>query len=235
MPEKITIGACWDGRDYYPKEYVNNLYQMVRRNTAVPFDFVLYVGPEAEKPGVCSGIDPAIRIVPSGLPYWWAGTRFWQPAAEGIDTATILYLDLDVVILKNIDDIINYPSEFAVSREFPDTPAYSGFCNNGNLGVSLIRNNAGAKVWEEYLKAGIPTWNPLTTHNRGKLTLAIQTIVNEPEYGIKKDLFPVDWICSYKYQVLKRGIPDDCRIVHFHGQPKQNRCLHEEFVKQNWR
>lgn len=241
MKPEITICTCWDGRDYYPREYVEILHRMVERHTSVPHDFVLYIGPDAEAPGKCDGLDPAIRIVPVGMPSWWLVTKFWQPDPPGIRTKSLLYLDLDIVIIGSLDDLISFPSEHALSHEYPTGHIPVGeevqamHAGNANIGITLIRNNAGAKVWEEYLKAGAPTWDPLSKCSRGSLPLAGQTIINSPKYGIKKDLFPSDWICSYKYQVLKRGIPKDCRIVHFHGLPKQAACMHEEFVKEHWR
>lgn len=242
MNADITICTCWDGRAYYPREYVNILYRMVQRHTTVPHDFVLYIGPEAEAPGKCDGIEPAIRIVPAKMTSWWLVTRFWQPDPPGIETKSLLYLDLDIVILGSLDDLIRFPSDHALSREYPTGHIPIGAerqamrAENANIGITLIRNNAGAKVWEEYIKAGSPQWDPLVTRSRGALPLAGQTIINDPKYGIQKDLFPSDWVCSYKYQVLKRGIPADCRIVHFHGNPKPHEVRDREpFVRENWR
>jgi hypothetical protein len=241
--DDFTVVTCWDGRDYYPKEYINILYNMVERHTTIPHEFVLYAGPEAEKPGRCDGINPAIRIVFTGMPSWWQNAKIMQPDPIGIGTKSLLFLDLDIVIIGSLDDLILYPSDFALSREYPTGHIPIGAeiqamkADNANIGIMLIRNNGAAKVWEEYVKAGAPTWDPLKTGvaARGALPLATQTIINYPKYGIKRDLFPSDWVVSYKYQVLKRGIPEDCRIIHFHGAPKQAACMHELFVRENWR
>jgi hypothetical protein len=242
MNPDITVCTCWDGRDYYPKEYINILHRMVERHTTIPHDFVLYAGPEAQKPGRCDGINPAIRVVFTGMPSWWNNAKITQPDPVGIRTKTILFLDLDIVIISNIDRLIEFPSEYAMSVEYPSghlpvgQERYAMKSRNANIGVTLIRNNAAAKVWEEYQKAGAPKWDAITTrvHDRGALPLATQTIVNDPKYGIKYDLFPSDWVASYKYQVLKRGIPKDCMIVHFHGRPKMHE-VDEPFVRENWK
>lgn len=241
MTPDFTIVTCWDGRDYYPREYINILYRMAQRHTTIPHDFVLYAGPEAEKPGKLDGLDPAIRIVFTGMPSWWQNAKIMQPDPVGIATKSLLFLDLDIVILGSLDDLIRFPSDFALSMEYPTGHIPVGAerqamrATNANIGIMLIRNNGAANVWGEYIKAGAPTWDPLTTRNRGALPLACQTIINDPRYGIKKDLFPSDWVCSYKYQVLKRGIPADCRIVHFHGVPKPHQVLAQHaWVKENW-
>lgn len=242
MKPEITICTCWDGRDYYPKEYINILYRMVERHTTVPHDWVIYVGPEAE--GKTGGIDPGIRIVPTQMTSWWLVTKFWEPNPVGIETPSLLYLDLDIVILGSLDDLILFPSDHACSREYPrvhvpvgaELQAMGAKNMNANIGISLIRSNGGARVWEEYIKEGAPQWDPLVTHSRGNLPLAGQTIINNPKYGVKTDLFSDQWVCSYKYEVLKRGIPEDCRIVHFHGRPKPHEVMEKHsWIKENWR
>jgi hypothetical protein len=232
--EKVTIGACWDGRDYYPVEYVNKLYRACFRNTTIPFDFVLYVGPEAERPGRIDDIDEAVKIIPVGLPYWWSGMKFWQKNPPGIETETILYLDIDQVIVGSLDDILRFPSEHACMKDYPSHACPRGNEGDINPSVTLIRNNAGIRVWEEYVKAGMPVWDPLNGR-RGPLPMATQGIINDPRHKIKKDLLPENWVCSYKMEVRGYGLPEDCRIVSFHGRPKPHACMHEEFVKEHWR
>lgn len=233
--DRITIGACWDGREYYPSEYVNRLFNACCRNTTIPFDFVLYVGPEAEKPGRTSAIAPEIRIVPVGLPYWWSGMAFWKKDPPGIDTDTILYLDLDQVIVGSLDDIIRYPSSHACMKDWPTHNCPPGLERDACVSTSLIRNGAASAVWEAYEAAGKPVWNPLT--EKGPLPMATQGIVNDQALGIPHDLFPENWVCSYKLEVLKRGgLPDDCRIVAFHGRPKQHEVIHKEpWIMEHWR
>lgn len=231
---EITIGTCWDGGDYYSVDYVNRLYRACRRNTTIPFDFVLYVGPEAEKPGRCAGIDRAIRIVPVGLPFWWCGMPWWMKNPPGIYTGSILYLDIDQVIVGSLDDLILYPSNHAYMKDYPSFACPPGLENDACVSTSLIRNGAGALIWEIYEKAGKPIWNPLA--GTGQLPMACQGIVNDPNHYIEKDLFPENWVCSYKLWVLKKGLPEDCRIVSFHGRPKPHEVLGcESWVRENWK
>lgn len=230
---KITIVSNWSG-DYYPLEYVNRLYRAVCRNTTIPFDFVLHIGPEAEKPGKLEGLDSRIIPVPVGLPSWWSSMAAFQHDPPGIYTGSLLFLDLDIVIVGSLDDLINYPSNLALMKDYPAKLCPKGNENDGNTGITLIRNGAGAKVWDEYVKAGMPTWDAIKVHGGGDiLPLATMTIINDPCHEIKKHLFPEEWVSSYKLQVLRDGLPEDCRIVHFHGQPKQEAC-NDQFIKDNW-
>jgi len=231
---RITIGASWDGGDYYSPEYVNRLYRACQRNTTIPFDFVLYVGPLAERPGRCDEIDKAIRIVPVGLPTWWSQLKFWQANPPGIETDTILYLDIDQVIVGSLDDLINFDSDHAYMKDYPSRSCPPGREGDANNSTGLIRKNGGAKVWEEYVKAGMPTWNPLVRPCQQPLPMAGITIINDPARGIKYDLFPEEWVASYKLEVLPNGVPEDCRVVAFHGRPKPHE-VDFPWVKEHWR
>lgn len=232
--EKITVGCCWDGRDYYPTEYVNRLFRACLRNTTIPFEFVLYVGPEAEKPGRTADIDDAIRIIPTGLPFWWSGLPFWKKDPQGVHTATLLYLDLDQVIIGSLDDLILFPSDQAYMKDYPGHSCPAGLEHDACVSTSLLRNGAGHRVWDEYVVQGKPTWDPLNPPSKRALPVACQSILNDLKYGIRFDLFPENWVCSYKLEVLKNGLPDDCRIIAFHGVPKPH-AVDLPFVKEHWR
>lgn len=230
MTEKITIVACWDGGDYYPPVYVNRLFTACQLNSTIPFDFVLYAGPLAERPGRISAINPEIRVVYTGLPSWWCGMPVWQKNPPGVVTDSILYLDIDQVIVGSLDDLIRYDSDLIGMKDYP-----SGSCPTGRerdicVSTVLIRNGAGSVVWDEYVKAGSPAWDATSGH-KGPLPMAAQGLVNE---HCRPDRYPENWIISYKDTYLKYGLPDDCRIVAFHGQPKQAQCTKEKFVRDHW-
>ncbi|MEI7635879.1 MAG: hypothetical protein WCJ37_01125 [Syntrophus sp. (in: bacteria)] len=231
MNRTITIGACWDGRDFYSAEYVNRLYRACLRNTTIPFDFVLYIGPSAE--GRRHEIDPAIRIVQTGLPYWWSGFMFWKNDPPGINTETVLYLDLDQVIVGGLDDLINFPSEQAYMTGYPRHACPPGMERLTCVSTSLLRNGAGRKVWDEYVALGKPQWDPWNPPTGRLLPIGCQSIIDDPAHGMKYDLFPEEWVASYKLQILKKGMPHDCRVVAFHGRPKQHE-VPDDFVKEHW-
>lgn len=228
--QKVTIVSCWDGGDHYSYEYVNRLYRACKRNTSYPFDFVLYVGPLAEKnPGIFK-IDPEVKFMQTGLPYWWCGMPFWKANPPGIETEVRLHLDLDIVIVGSLDGLLGYPSAHCCSLDFPEGKAPHGQEKDINPGVTLIRGDAGAWVWKEYLRHGMPTWNPFDRDADKPLPLAAQAIINEVHGA---DAFPGRWCASYKFAVQGKGLPEDCRTVHFHGRPKQG-DVEESFVKENW-
>ena len=121
-------------------------------------------------------------------------------------------------------------------KDYPVARCPVGCETDGNTGIALIRNGAGEKVWSEYVRHGMPTWDPMDPYGSDRtLPLATMTIINCPRNGIAKALFPENWVCSYKLEVLKAGLPEDCRIVHFHGRPKPHEVIDREpWVKEHW-
>ena len=230
---QITIVTNWDGSDYYSKEYINRLYRACCRNISMPFDFLLHIGPEAEKPGRLSGIDSHVRAVPVGLPSWWSSMAAFQANPPGVYTGSLLFIDLDCVIVGSLDDLITYPADLVLMKDYPAAHCPPGRDNDGNTGITLIRKGAGEKVWSEYVRHGMPTWDAMAPPPNQMLPLATMTIINDPKNKIEKTLFPENWVASYKMQVRAHGLPDDCRIVHFHGRPKQHE-VNEQFVWENW-
>lgn len=229
----FTVCACWDGGNYYPVEYVNILFNSIYRNTSIPFEFVLYVGPEAENNPNSRKINNSIRIIKTNLPYWWSGMNAWALKPKGVNTETVLYMDLDQVIVGNLDDIINYDSNHCYMKDYPAYCCPKGKENDGNATVSLIRNGSGHHVWDEYVKAGCPIWSPLKPPKNRLFPLAAQGIMNDS--SVHHDVFPEAWVASYKLWVLKFGIPDGCKSVSFHGKPKPHEITYVPFIKENWR
>jgi hypothetical protein len=227
--DKVTICTSWDGKDYYPAEYVERLYRSVYRNTSVPFDFVLFAGPDVKD----GQFGEDIFVVQTGKSYWWPGMFFWMKNPPGVQTRTKLYIEIDVVIVGSLDTLINWPSNHCYSRDWQGDTMPKGQENEVNPGVSLIRDGADSYVWDEYVKAGMPDWNPKQkTKDIKSLRMAAQGIINDKQRGY--DLFPETVCSSYKYKVRKEGLSKDCITVHFHGAPLQD-DVNDYWVKEHWR
>jgi len=154
----------------------------------------------------------------------------WQKNPPGVETSSILYVDLDQVIVGSLDDLIGFGADLAGMKDYPSWCCPRGCEKDVCISTMLIRNGAGATVWDEYVRAGKPTWD--AAHGpKGPLPMAAQGLVNK--YCAPKSL-PEDWVVSYRDVYLKRGLPSDCRIVAFHGRPKPHECFHEPFVRENW-
>lgn len=126
--------------DFTP-EYVHRLHAMSRRWIARPFRFVCLTDqPEAMGDGI-----EAIRIA---LPHdergeplkgWWAKIALFSPLHDLGER--VLYLDLDTLIVDAVDEIVDYPADFAL---VPDGAPH--FKPKGGLAV-VKAFNSSVMVW----------------------------------------------------------------------------------------
>lgn len=121
MKKKI-ICINW-GTKYGPK-YINRLYGMVSRNITPPFDFVCFTdNPEGIRPEVRTFDLPPIDIeMPTGTRGIWPKSRLWGPALGDLQ-GPVLYLDLDLMVLRNIDSFFESGGEDdVILARNPNTP-----------------------------------------------------------------------------------------------------------------
>ena len=230
----ITITCGWSGDSLYSLEDVNKLFRGVKRNTTCPFDFILYAGPEAQKPGKLDGLESGIKIINSEYPSWWVGMKGADPDNRPwIKTDSILALGLDCVIVGSLDELITFPSDLAAMKDYPAHCCPKGKEKDMSGDVMLIRNDADRPLWDAYVKAGKPTWDCRNIPADATFRMCGQGWINETR-AVHVDLFPENWVISYKLGVRGRGLPDDCRIVSFHGQPKPG-DVDEEWIKEHWK
>ena len=112
----------------YSADYVNTLYNMVSRYCNLPFKFHCLT----DNP---NDINPNIQIIelPRFLSGWWCKPYIFSDKLP--IQGTILYLDLDVVISNNIDNMFIYsPNDWCIIRDFtrhlrPDWKKYNSSCH----------------------------------------------------------------------------------------------------------
>lgn len=217
--DSVTI-CCLKKGDKYGPEYVNTLAAMVQRNVQMTgHDFVCFTDDPA-------GIHPHIRTAP--LPYnapkWWGKMGLYMPTIPGINTGRILFLDLDVVITGPLDDLLEYPSDFAMAKDWP-TGAWAAIDSrddDGNSSVVLLKVGAVPQIWERYVEAGKPT--PESPGDQEWINAAFPRL---------SELLPERFVQSYKLHKLAGETSPACSVVMFHGLPKPPDC--GGWVSRYWR
>ena len=94
--------VCLKHGTKYSSEYVNKLYNMVKRHCTIPHTFVCFTDDVRD-------INPEIKTInlkEIGVYGWWYKPMFFDKNFP-LD-GTILYFDLDVVICRNIDNLFTY-------------------------------------------------------------------------------------------------------------------------------
>ena len=223
----------------YSAEYVNRLYRMTMRNTTLNPKFACMT----EDP---TGLDENIIIIPlpSNLEGWWCKPYMYSKDLP--IKGTILYMDLDVVIANNIDQLFLYqPGYWCTIRDFTRVmrPGWQKYNS------SVVRFNTGQLgfLWETFAK------DPKAIQKR---FFGDQDYLYEEAVSQKKQarLFPDTWIMSWKWEIRKsrefapggtkgnRKLkyiedvvprPETCICV-FHGDPNPEHC-EDPWVVDNWR
>ena len=237
MSSKPRYVACLKYGKKYDPEYVNKLYDMVKRNLTLNFNFVCFT----EDP---QGINKEIQIKPlplnKNVQGWWYKPFFFDPNL-GID-GTVLFLDLDMIIFRNIDNLFSYkPGEFCIIRDFNRcrVPSYDKF----NSSVFRLDTGQHSHVYYDFIKDP----RMISRRFQGDQDWIRHTIKDGFHY------WPEEWIMSYKWEMRDRPrmvldprggrnfaetgepkIKPATSIAVFHGDPNPHKC-NDPWVKNHWK
>lgn len=228
--------CCLKYGNKYSSEYVNKLNNMVKRNLTIDYEFVCFTEN-------ASGIDKDIRIEPlPNLPVngWWYKPMFFDP--KFVLKGTLLFLDLDLVVFKNIDNLFSYePTKFCIIRDF-NRYIIKNY-NKFNSSVFRLDTGHHPQVYTDFIK----NTQSICSRYHGDQDWIRKQITSDFVY------WPDDWIQSYKWEMRgkpvfdkkPRGerdflisgdpkIKDDTNIAVFHGDPNPHNCK-DQWVVDNWR
>ena len=227
--------VCVKWGNKYVSQYVNVLYNMVKRHTTVPFEFHCIT--EDTK-----GLDPHIKTIklPNDpwIKTWWS--KLWMFGSHFPLQGNILYFDLDVIVFRNIDELFNYnPDKFMIIRDFNRCRIKDWkLCNS-----SVMRWNTGTMnyLWDDFVSKP----NKVMQDNHGDQDWITKRADKDTNH------WPDDWIRSYKWEMIgykdtkaRRGpklifdrppkIIEANKVAVFHGEPKPFNCG-DEWVEANWK
>ena len=168
--------ACVLSGGIYNRSHVERLEGMVAEHLSQPYRFT------------CLGGSP--------FPGWWAKISLFEP---GRFEGRVLYLDLDVTITGDLDDLANYPAPFAIIKDW-NGPGF----------------NSSVMAWDAGTADHLYTQFDETVMDRLR---GDQDWINERFCGAAT--FPKKWCLSYKKNKQSLGhMSDQCKILIFHGKPK---------------
>lgn len=201
----FTNFVCVQSGNYLGRgaEYVNNLFDMVRRNLpeGMARFFCLTDDPQ--------GLDSYINVLP--LPEdleGWYGKLYLFKRGLFTEGSRLVFLDLDTLIVGNCRALTEYHGEFATLRDF---------YHPERLGPAVILWKAGDlsdSIWDEWAAAGKPRnemgdlwW--LNNLDQGRFARRIDKL---------QDLYPGVFV-SFKKDCNPHA-PLGARVVCFHGVPR---------------
>lgn len=191
--------CCVKWGKLYGPEYVNTLFDMVRRNLPAGFPgrFVCLTDDPA-------GLEEGIQTLPlpQGIIGWWNKLYLFAPNVfpKG---ERVLFFDLDTAITGPLDEIASYAGPFAILRD-----AY----RKDGLQSSVMAWEVGThRFWEAWHRQGCPM------DGRGDQGF-IEDAIERGHVDLWQDLFPGKFR-SYKVE-CRTQIPRGTSVVFFHGHPR---------------
>lgn len=189
----------------YSPEYVYNLQRMVEKNLTLPYRFVCLTNSDL----LCDTI-PLIN----NWPVWWSKVELFR---KGLFVGKVLYFDLDTVLFRNIDSMLEQIEGFVALRPFnPKRARRENYFASGILGFEADKYNF---IYDAFKTEFMDEF-------RGDQDY-FSYVMNEYGKGFSFWQDKVDGIYSYKRDLKYRKI-NDTRVVCFHGSPRP----HE--IKNRW-
>ena len=221
--------ACVCYGDKYSVEYVQKLYNMVKRNTTFPVNFIVFTDHVKMHKMVEGDID--IRKFPeTDLQGWWNKLQLFHPKTSL--AGNTLYMDLDVVIMKNIE-CFAYIGE---NKNFVGMNDFNPTTGNFNSSIMRFNNKYHSKlIWDEYMKR-----RSEFSKMHGDQEI-VSALIKKHKDTIS---FPDEWTQSYKwynregkrYHSEKWTYEQDpnAKVCVFHGRPNPAES-NQEWVKELWK
>lgn len=197
MDELNIITLKW-GTKYGP-EYVNRMYNMVKRNLTVPFKF--YCITENHH-----GINVNVNILPLKNPEltgWWHKLSIFDTELYGLQ-GQALFLDLDLVLVDNIDCFSGYPGDFCIIKDWLFDRKNLHMCNSSVMRFEIGKH---AYIWHNFLK------------DKENIIARLPGDQDWITEQVNETFWPDEWCRSFKWDKIEDRPPKNCKIVVFHGEP----------------
>ena len=191
LDKRANYIVCLKHGTKYSSQYVNNLYNMVKRHCTVPYEFVCFTDDLRD-------IDPNIKTItlkPLGVSGWWYKPIFFDKNFP-LD-GNILYFDLDVVIHKNIDNLFSYnPGKFIICRDFNRSIRHDW--NRMNSSVFRLVSGSLPFVYDVFMENA--AMNMRRFH--GDQDWIYEMMSDRKSLWM---FWPDEWIRSYKWEMRDRA------------------------------
>lgn len=210
--ENLVKVVCLNWNDYLGRgdEYVRKLRNMVARHLTIPHEFVVVTENQLSR-------DRA---------GWW--NKLVLLARYG-DPDIVLYLDLDVIITANIDELVYLArtdqsklwmrDDFSYSIVTPKIDPQDSFTKTlGGVGCC----NSSVMLWHDPIN--LLQVNPEKMHGD-------QNLITKSLWPNGIGLLPNDQILSYKYHWRMTGEVGTINV--FHGEPKNHEVV-DPWVIKHW-
>lgn len=215
--------VCKTGGDF-TADCVHRLVSALRRNTKCTRLDVVCLTDNDE---LLSDSSASFRAVPllRGWPGWWSKLELFRSDVFK-DKESVLYFDLDTVIVGNIDNLLKLRVDFGALRPWNPRNRASGMLASGML---CWKPGLYSFLYENFDLANAPT--------RGGDQRYISDVMSSRQYPW---VFLNDYakIFSYKRECRRNNErpPDGAQVICFHGKPRPRDLLGtNKWVARHWK
>lgn len=209
--KKNVICMKW-GTKFGP-QYVNRLYEMVEKNLTIPHRFICFTD---DTTGLNKGIEtfpiPEVSFK-NGPERGWNKLGVFRKTLADLE-GEALFLDLDVLIIRNIDEFFNQVGDFFIIKDW-DFKNYIG--NSSVFKFTIGQHDDIVDYFEKHSDEIRQEFRNEQAYLSYKMK----------EKGILQ-YWPKQWCVSFKRHCLKPfplnwfmspTLPKDTKILIFHGHP----------------
>jgi len=212
----------------YGIEYANKSYAMLKRHLDREFDaYCITDAPE----GLISEITPIQPLI-SGVEGWWNKLFFFS---KFMPDGYILTLDVDVVIVGDLTPVIEYALKHVVEIAcYSDAIHWEG--SKFSSSMMLFRSGSLAHIYENFQEK-----YPGIKDFRGGDQ--VWTFPQLTDILYLDEVFP-GFKRSLKFQMaqqqgaqllLPTSLPDELKLIDFHGRPKPHELKEWAVIEEHWR
>lgn len=218
---------CVKWGDLYHCEYVNKLYNSIKRNTTKDFKFICFT---EDTNGISEEIE-CRDFVHKELTGWW--NKMYLFSNDLNITDRILYFDLDTVITGNIDEFMEFDGNFAILQ---DLYRVENNKEDTSFGSAIMSWKGGQQnsIWETF--ASNMAANSAVGGGDQRYLMAnmnIEHITFWQKYLQRTKL--VSYKVKLKDKELKEELLADVSVICFHGIPRPHEIRNEPWMIEHWK
>jgi len=209
----INIVCVLKESNLYSKEWVYKLQRSVDKHLQIPHRFVCL----SNVP-----LDCEYRLLDEDVEGWWNKIQLFKP---NFFTEETIYFDLDVVISKPLDELINnlrsQNKNFMMAKEPPDISNSSVMYWRGDYSMLYHLYNSNANHYHKIYKK-VPL-------------IGDQAFISqEVKHGFINDVLPSKYITWCKNPSI--NVSDETGLLIFLSKKfKPHMFVDHEYIKENWK
>lgn len=208
----------------YTAEHVNILADSIHRNYKEPHTITCITDD-------ATGIDASIGIMPlweefSKLGHCYRRLRIFSESMRDHFEGLIVSIDLDTVVTGGLSAVLKQVKDFAIAEDGQAGTPYNGsffamYPGCRDLVYTMFQQGREACIKLSKEKGYAACDQAIIAYVLGE---------QEKTFGTSDGLY------SYKHHIAKTDVlPENAKLVFFHGKPKPEECFHLPWVKEHYR